>query len=119
MGGSMVGRELYRLLEAEVRTPKEPTLLDAFLPAASAIPSVFAEPAPPPPVAPDGASISQIQHGLPAGEMARDRSEDEPSPPKRRRAAKKQPERQKSIEEEIAEFMSRDGNALAPDKDPA
>jgi hypothetical protein len=27
-------------------------------------------------------------------------------------------ERQKSLEEEIAEFMSRDNSALAPDRDP-
>jgi hypothetical protein len=106
-------QELYKILEDEVRTPKETTLLDAFLPPAGAIPSAFA--APPTPAgeqAPAGATLSQLLGRTPG---------EEPEPaaaaPKRRPARKKQ-EKQKSIEEEIAEFMSRDHSALAPDKDP-
>ena len=106
-------QELYKILEEEVRTPKETTLLDAFLPPASAIPSAFA--APPTPAGeqpPAGATLSQLL-GRKPGE------EPEPAAPApKRRPARKRTEKQKSIEEEIAEFMSGDHSALAPDKDP-
>jgi hypothetical protein len=105
-------QELYKILEDEVRTPKETTLLDAFLPPASAIPSAFA--APPTPAGeqpPAGATLNQLL-GRTLGE------EPEPAAPPKRRPARKRAEKQKSIEEEIADFMSRDHSALAPDKDP-
>lgn len=107
-------RDLYALLEEEVRTPAERILLDAFLPPAAGIPSAFA--APPAPAAeppPAGATISQL-----LGRAAPGEEPDEASSPRRRKPARKREERQKSIEEEIAEFMSRDHSALAPDKDP-
>jgi len=108
------GRDLYRLLEEEVRTPTEPILLDAFLPPPAAIPSVFAAPpAPVTDVPPTGATISQI-----LGRSAPGEEPEEAPPPPRRKPVRKREERQKTIEEEIAEFMSRDNSALAPDKDP-
>jgi hypothetical protein len=116
--------DLYTRLEAEVRTPKQPLLLDAFLPPAATIPSAFAPVrlAIPPEDPSSGAvpgeagpSISQV-----LGRLATDEgpSEEPAAPPKRRRTARKTEERQKSLEEEIAEFMSRDNSALAPDRDP-
>ena len=109
--------DLYARLEAEVRTPRETIALDAFLPPAAAIPSAFAPP-PPPPAAteppPAGATISLILRTIAP-------DEDQPAaapPPPRRRPVKKRDAREKTLEEEIAEFMSRDNSALAPDRDP-
>jgi hypothetical protein len=121
--GKLAG-DLYVRLEAEVRTPKRPLLLDAFLPPPATIPSAFApvRPAIPPedPAAGTvpgeaGSSISQV-----LGRLAPDEgpSEEPAEPPKRRRPVRRTEERQKSLEEEIAEFMSRDNSALAPDRDP-
>jgi len=109
------GRDLYRLLEEEVRTPRETILLDAFLPPPAAIPSVFADP--PAPAAeqpPAGATISQILGRSAPGEEP----EEAPSPRPRRKPVRKREERQKTIEEEIAGFTSRDNSPLPPDKDP-
>ena len=112
---SAAKRDLYAILEEEVRTPLERILLDAFLPPAASIPSVFA--APPSPAAeapPAGASLSQI-----LGRAAPGEEPEREAPKAKRRPARKKDERQKSIEEEIAEFMSRgDHSGLAPDKDP-
>jgi hypothetical protein len=107
-------RELYRILEQEIRTHAEPILLDAFLPQPAEIPSAL----PPPPAAateppPAGATLSQLLGRAAPGEQT-----EQPAAPRVRRRPRKPEERQKSIEEEIAEFMSRDHSALAPDKDP-
>jgi hypothetical protein len=108
-------QELYTLLEREVRTPREKLPLDAFLPAAEAILSAIARPvaAPPPPDAPEpapGAALRQILGAPASGEEM----PAEPPPPRRRRNAPVN-EREKSLEEEVAEFMSRSSRALAPD----
>ncbi len=116
--------DLYTRLEAEVRTPKQPLLLDAFLPPPAAIPSAFVpvRPASVPEEASAGAlpgeagsTISQVLRRLAPDEGP---SEEPPDPPKRRKPVRRTEERQKSLEEEIAEFMSRDNSALAPDRDP-
>jgi len=109
-------QELYALLEREVRTPREKLPLDAFLPAAEAILSAIARPVapPPPPDAPEpvpGAALRQIL-GRPASgeEMPA-----EPPPPPRRRRNAPVSDREKSLEEEVAEFMNSSSRALAPD----
>ena len=108
-------QELYTLLEREVRTPREKLPLDAFLPAADAILSAIARPiAPaPPPDAPEpvpGAALRQILGAPGPEEMPA-----EPPPPPRRRRSAPSNEREKSLEEEVAEFMNRSNRALAPD----
>ena len=106
--------DLYPLLETEVRSPKDAILLDAFLPPPAAIPSAFAALAAPAVEAPPaGASLSQI-----LGRPAPGEEPEEAPAPKRRKQPRQKDLRQRSLEEEIAEFMSRDNSALAPDKDP-
>ena len=110
-------QDIYTLLEKEVRTPKERLLVDAFLPAPETIPSAFARPAAPPPPADDepvpAAALRQILGAAaPEEEPAGD-----PAPPPRRRP-RKTLEPEKSLEEEVAEFLSRSSRALAPDPDP-
>ena len=109
-------QELYTLLEREVRTPREKLPLDSFLPAADAILSAIARPvaAPPPPEAPEpvpGAALRQI---LGARGSEEEMPAEPPPPPRRRRSAQVS-EREKSLEEEVAEFMNRSSRALAPD----
>ena len=108
------GQDLFITLEQAVRTPKERLLVDAFLPPAEAIPSAVQPPPPPRAVtpAPGAASDEDLL-------VVRRPDEDdtpEPPPPPRRRAKKKAVPEQ-SLQDEIAEFMSR-GAALAPDPEP-
>jgi hypothetical protein len=100
-------KNLYEALELEVRTPAEPLPVDAFLPAPEAIPSALRRTeAPRPEPAPDDV----------AALLGRTEAGPEP-PPAARRRPRKPKVSDKSLEEEIAEFMSR-GAALAPDVDP-
>jgi hypothetical protein len=105
--------DLYQKFETLVRTPKKRMLLDAFLPAPETLPSAVAPP-PPPPMA----NLSPDEVGM----LSRlDREEEEPAPPprpaKKRKTAEKKKEAPKSLQDEIAEFMNRDGTALAPEED--
>jgi len=105
--------DLYQRFELLVRTPKKRLLLDAFLPAPDALPSAVTPPPPPP--MPD---LSPDEVGM----LSRlDREEEPPAPPpkpaKKRKAAEKKKEAPKSLQDEIAEFMNRDGAALAPEDD--
>ncbi len=106
--------DLYQRFELLVRTPKQRLLLDAFLPAPEALPSAVAPP-PPPPMP----NLSPDELGM----LSRlDREEEEPPPPpkpakKRKAAEAKKKEQPKSLQDEIAEFMNRDGAALAPEDD--
>jgi hypothetical protein len=106
------GLDLYQRFELEVRTPKRRLLVDAFLPAPEDIESVVTPPPPPPPL--PGESTDGIGFG-----SLRDRADEEPPapPPKprRKKVAPRKPEKSKSLQEEIAEFMSRDGVGLAPE----
>lgn len=105
--------DLYERLERELRTPGEPLLLDAFLPPPSSIPSALARP--PAPEPPPGATAAGLFGGDTA--TARDREVEEPAP-RRRPRPRKAAEPKRSLEEEIADFMSQRGTALAPDTDP-
>ena len=113
-------QELYTLLEREVRSPREKLPLDAFLPHPDTIVSAIAAPAMPAPL-PDvpepvpGAALRQILGAPAPGEETP--AEAAPQPRRRKRAAPTD-EREKSLEEEVAEFMSRSTRALAPDPDP-
>jgi type IV secretory pathway VirB10-like protein len=106
-------RDLYERFEIQVRTPRKRILLDAFLPAPETLEPTVAPQAPPP---------------LPVPEMTveeanmfrrREPEEDEPAPKPRqkKKAAAKKKEEPKSLQDEVAEFMSRDRPALAPDDD--
>ena len=105
--------DLYEKLERELRAPAEPILLDAFLPAPSAIPSAIARPPAPAPV------VDASEAGPLGGDRAtaRDREVEEPAP-RRKPRPKKTAEPKRSLEEEIADFMNQRGTALAPDTDP-
>jgi hypothetical protein len=109
-------QELYTLLEREVRTPREKLPLDAFLPAADAILSAIARPvaAPPPPDAPEPAPGAALRQILGAPAPAEETPAEPPPTPRRRRSAQAA-EPQKSLEEEVAEFMNSSSRALAPD----
>jgi len=115
-------QDLFMRFEREVRTPKERLLVDAFLPPAEAIPSALRRPAAPRPVpepAPEpapGPDFTSTMTG--ARHRPDDGPEDPPAPPPRRRPARRAAEPEKSLEEEIAEFMSRSSRALAPDTEP-
>ena len=105
-------RDLYQRFELEVRMPARRLLIDAFLPAPDALPSAVAPVAPPPP------PIFQTDEMSLLAGLDRD---EEPAPkpkPKKRAAAKKKKEAEEaplSLQEEIAEFMSRGKTALAPE----
>ena len=109
-------QELYTLLEREVRSPREKLPLDAFLPAANSILSAIARPiaAPPPPEAPDPAPGAALRQILGAPGPEEETAAGPPPPPRRRRSAPVN-EREKSLEEEVAEFMKSSNRALAPD----
>lgn len=115
-GDKKAGRQLdlYRRFEQEIRTPKEPLPIDPFLPAPEAIASSI----------PDSAALAAEQAAQPQGFVQQLREQDPepiaeepaPAPRRRRKAADRGPA--KSLQDEIAEFMNRDGGALAPDVDP-
>ena len=106
--------DLFRRFEQELRTPKEPLLIDPFLPAPETIASSIPSPV----------SIAVQQAAEPQGFVQQLRAQDPAPAPqeqaarprKRKRSAEAGPA--KSLQDEIAEFMSRDGGALAPDIDP-
>ncbi len=107
------GLDLYQRFELEVRTPKRLLLVDAFLPAPESIESVVTPPPPPPPM--PGESPDEIRLG-----SLRDRVDEEPPPPpkpRRKKAVVRKSEKSKSLQEEIAEFMNRDGVGLAAGDD--
>ena len=106
--------DLYERLERELRTPGDPLLLDAFLPSPSEIPSALARPP-----APDPGPVADAAAAGLLGDRAtsREREVEEPAP-RRRPRPRKTAEPKRSLEEEIADFMSQRGTALAPDTDP-
>jgi len=107
--------DLIGRFELEVRTPRQRILIDAFLPAPETIPSAVPPPPPPAAAAPDE-GIGFVQR-LRAEEPA-ERPAPDPSPPPRPRRPKRQSAATKSLQEEIEEFMSSKGDALAPEPDP-
>jgi hypothetical protein len=112
------GQDLFLRFEGEVRSPKDTLLVDAFLPPAEAIPSALRRPAAPRP-APDPAPEPDLTGTLTGAQHRADEGPEEPpAPPARRRPVRRAAEPEKSLEEEIADFMSRSSRALAPDTDP-
>ena len=109
------GQDLFLALERAVRTPKERLPIDAFLPPAEALASAVQPPAPPRAAAPAPGAAPDDEFLL-IRRPDEDEAPEPPPPPPRRRAKKKVASEQ-SLEDEIAEFMSR-GAALAPDPDP-
>jgi len=110
-------KDIYQRFELVVRTPKRRILLDAFLPAPQTLESSVTPKEVPPLPAPE---MSPEEMNL---YRPRERDDQEPAPePKpraKRKVAAKKKETPKSLSEEIAEFMSRDQGALAPDDDLA
>ncbi len=105
--------DLFHRLERELRKPKEPLPIDAFLPPAETIASAI-----PAPVYESAQQAAQPQ-GFVQQLRAQDpeaASEEKARPRKRKK--KMQPSTNKSLQDEIDEFMNRDGGALAPDVDP-
>ena len=110
------GKDIYQRFELLVRTPKRRILLDAFLPAPESLPSSVAPQALPPLPGPE---MSPEEMNL---YRPRERDEEPPAADprprtQRRKAAPKKKEAAKSLQDEIAEFMNRDGAALAPEDD--
>jgi len=119
MSAAADGQDLFELFETEVRTPREKLLVDAFLPAPDAIPSSLRRPAAPRPAAePAAAAEPDYSATLSGARQRADDTEEAPAARPRRRPVKRAAEPEKSLEEEIAEFMSVRGGALAPDADP-
>ena len=108
--------DLYAKMEREIRTPAEQLLLDAFLPKPEAIPSALHRPDPPavdPAAAPGAAGL----FGETGPAVSRDRETEEPAA-RRRPRPRKAAEPQRSLEEEVKDFLNLRGTALAPDTDP-
>jgi len=114
--GNKDGKQLglFRRFEQELRTPKDPLPIDPFLPAPETIASSIPAPV----------SVAAAQAAQPQGFVQQLRAQDpEPAPQEpaarpRRRRKSVEAGSSKSLQEEIEEFMNRDGGALAPDVDP-
>ena len=108
-------KDIYQRFELLVRTPKKRTLLDAFLPAPASLESSVVHqvepPLPVPEMTPEEANMFRRR------EPAEDEPASEPKPRAKKKAASKKKVESKSLQDEIAEFMSRDQTALAPDDD--
>ena len=110
------GKDIYQRFELEVRTPKRRTLLDAFLPAPESLPSSVAPKAPPPLPVPE-MSPEEMNLYRPRERDEEPPAEDRKPRAQRRKAAPKKKDAPKSLQDEVAEFMNRDGAGLAPDDD--
>ena len=110
------GKDLYQRFELQVRTPKKRTLLDAFLPAPETLESAVAPQAAPPMPVPE-MSPEEMAFYRPRDRDDEPEEEPKPRPKKKVVSKKKKEEAPKSLQDEIAEFMSRDGAGLAPDDD--
>jgi len=113
MAGIGQDDDIFRRFEKELRSPQRRSPLDAFLPASDAIESAVA----PPPAAP---MPDLAAHDF--GALADIDRDPEPSPPprpkaKRKRAAPATPEKPKSLQDEIQEFMNRDRPQAAAEDD--
>lgn len=110
------GRDIYQRFELQVRTPKKRTLLDAFLPAPESLESSVTPQAPPPLPVPE-MSPEEMSFYRPRDRDDEPEEEPKPRPKKKSASKKKRDEAPKSLQDEIAEFMNRDGAGLAPDDD--
>ena len=108
--------DIYQRFELQVRTPKKRLLIDAFLPPPESLEPTVAPQLPPPLPVPD-MTVEEINMF-----RRREPEDDEPAPApkprsKKKPLAKKKKEESMSLQDEVAEFMSRDRPALAPDDD--
>jgi len=110
------GKDIYQRFELEVRTPKRRILLDAFLPAHESLPSSVTPQAPPPLPVPQ-MSPEEMNLYRPRERDEEPPAEDRGTRAQRRKAAPKKKDAPKSLQDEVAEFMNRDGAGLAPDDD--
>ena len=110
------GKDIYQRFELEVRTPKRRILLDAFLPAPESLPSSVTPQAPPPLPGPE-MSPEEMNLYRPRERDEGPPAEDPRPRTQRRKAAPKKKDAPKSLQDEVAEFMNRDGAGLAPDDD--
>ncbi|HEV8699992.1 MAG TPA: hypothetical protein VGV60_01825 [Candidatus Polarisedimenticolia bacterium] len=110
------GRDIYQRFELQVRTPKKRTLLDAFLPAPESLESSVAPQIPPPMPVPE-MSPEEMSYYTSRRDRDDEPPAEEPKPRAKKKAVAKKKEAAKSLKDEIAEFMSRDGAGLAPDDD--
>ena len=110
------GRDIYQRFELQVRTPKKRALLDAFLPAPESLESSVAPQTPPPMPVPE-MSPEEMSYYTSRRDRDDEAPIEEPKPRARKKVAPKKKEVAKSLKDEIAEFMSRDGAGLAPDDD--
>lgn len=105
--------DLFRRFEQELRTPQEPLPIDPFLPSPETIASSIPAPT----------SAAAQQAAQPQGFVQQLRAQDpgpapqEPAAPTRRPKKSAEPGPAASLQDEIAEFMKRNGGALAPDAD--
>jgi type IV secretory pathway VirB10-like protein len=109
------GKDIYQRFELLVRTPRKRTLLDAFLPAPASLESSVAPRVPPPLPVPE--MTPEEANMFRRREPAEDGPASEPKSRAKKKAASKKKVESKSLQDEIAEFMSRDQTALAPDDD--
>ena len=106
MKGSDADINFYQKIEREVRTPQQRLLIDAFLWPPEVIESEFT-----PPPALEEPAISE-----PTGFVQALRAEDPVEEPAPRREPRAPATGQaKTLEEEIDDFMNRDGAALSPE----
>ena len=107
--------DLFQRIERALRTPRRRLLLDAFLPPPESIASAI------PPPEPVVSEIPASQQGFvqQLREQEPEKPLEPPRPQIRRRRVETEPPATKTLQEEIDEFMNRDGAAaLAPDPDP-
>ncbi len=111
-------KDIYQHFELVVRTPRRRILLDAFLPAPQTLESSVTPKEPAPLPVPE---MSPEEMNLYRPREREEEQEPAPEPKTRvkRKAPPKRKESTKSLQEEIAEFMQRDGAALAPDENLA
>ncbi len=106
-------QDLFQRFERTIRTPRRRLLIDAFLPPPETIASAI-----PPPVPAFSAGTAE-QSGF-----VQQLREKEPSLPPAEKPRMRKPRRQpaptasQSLQDEIEEFLNRDGSALAPEVDP-
>ncbi|MFQ5843394.1 MAG: hypothetical protein ACE5JG_00225 [Planctomycetota bacterium] len=107
--------DIYQRFEREVRAPGRRLLLDAFLPEPDRIPSAVAPP-PPPPTAEAAARGMTLSERLEA-EVPQPEPRPKPRPMKGAASRKKAATRPRTLQEEIEEFMNRDGAPSAAAED--
>lgn len=110
-------KDLYQRFELLVRTPARRILVDAFLPPPESLESTVAPEASPPLPVPDMTPEEMNMFRRREPEDDEPAPEPKPRPRSKKKAAARKNEENRSLQDEIAEFMGRDRPALAPDDD--